>query len=76
MKLTLLECATTGDLANVKKMAAKVGLDMADAVYNSTSTGLIGFFWGGQKKGDKRGAIIKTEEMGFLFVQDKEDLGL
>ena len=64
------------DFKNAEKIALKLGYGN-NTVYTSTSA-LIGLFClidGKQyKRGKKTGCIIKTKELGFLFVQDLEEL--
>lgn len=63
------------DFKNAEQLALKLGYKQT--VYTSTSA-LIGLFClvdGEQyKQGKNKGCIIKTAELGFLFVQDWEDI--
>ena len=67
------------------KIATKVAkqLGYKQTAYTSTSA-LWGLFclpenpqtWKGSRRALEGGCIIKTKELGFLFVQDLEDLGI
>lgn len=66
------------DFRKAEKLARKLGYEQT--AYTSTSA-MIGLFCLPENpeyakgKPTKGGCIIKTEEFGFLFVQDVEDLG-
>jgi hypothetical protein len=65
-----------GDFAEAEKLAAKLGYKQT--AYTSTSA-LWGLFCLPENpeysKGPHRGGcIIKTKELGFLFVQDSEEI--
>ena len=65
------------DFKNSESIAKQLGFKQT--AYTSTSE-LIGLFCiidGEQyKRGKKSGCIIKSKELGFLFVQHLEDLGI
>jgi hypothetical protein len=56
-----------------QRIAARLGY--TQTAYTSTSA-LWGLFCLRDRAGDRAGCIIKTRELGFLFVQDVEDLNL
>lgn len=62
---------TDADLAFAQEMAKR--LHFRQTVYNSTSA-LIGLYCLPDSADHKCGCIIKTKELGFLFVADCEDL--
>lgn len=72
-KLNQLEF-TDKDFIAAHKIAAQLGYGQNTA-YTSGSA-LIGLFCFPLDENGKRGVIIKTAELGFLFVQDLEDLGI
>lgn len=59
------------DFAVAEKMARKLGY--TQTAYISTSA-LWGLFCLANHPAHKPGCIIKTQELGFLFVQDSTDL--
>ena len=61
------------DIKQANLIAKK--LNYKATAYTSGSA-LIGLFCWNYTKGSLRGCIIKTEQLGFLFVQDMEDLNL
>lgn len=74
LKLDLKEIEfRDNDLFKAEMIAKKLGY--TQTAYTSSSA-LIGLFCLKDKAGDKAGCIIKTEELGFLFVADGEDLNL
>ena len=62
----------TGDDHDIAEIIAKK-LGFKQTAYTSTS-GLWGLFCLPDNAAHRCGCIIKTEEFGFLFVQDLEDL--
>lgn len=69
-QLTQLEM-TGSDLDFAQKMAKR--MHFTQTSYNSTSQ-LIGLFCLPNSRDHKHGCIIKTRELGFLFVADCDDL--
>lgn len=69
------------DIDFAERIAAKLGYEQT--AYTSTS-GLWGLFclnenpatWKGNPQALRSGCIIKTQEFGFLFVADLEDMQL
>ena len=59
------------DFAQASEMARKLGY--VQTAYTSSSA-LIGLFCLPSHAKHRRGCIIKTVELGLLFVQDAEDL--
>lgn len=59
------------DHKNAAKLARKLGY--TQTAYTSSSA-LIGLFCLPDHAKHRRGCIIKTQELGLLFVQDAEDL--
>lgn len=70
--LTQLEFTDT-DIALAERIAARLGF--TQTAYTSTSQ-LWGLYCLPDHAGHKHGCIIKTRELGFLFVSDLEDLQL
>lgn len=70
--LTQLEF-TAGDHEVAERIARKLGY--TQTVYTSTSQ-LWGLFCLRDRASQRAGCIIRTRELGFLFVQDVEDLNL
>lgn len=72
---------TAADIEFAERIANRLGYEQT--AYTSTS-GLWGLFclnenpktWRGNPQALKRGCVIKTEQFGFLFVSDVEDLQL
>ena len=64
---------TDQDIAFAERIAARLGY--TQAAYTSTS-GLWGLFCLPDHGEHRHGCIIKTQEFGFLFVADLEDLQL
>lgn len=70
-----------GDFDNAEYIAACLGYKQT--AYTSTSA-LWGLFclpenpatWRGKRQALTHGCIIKTRELGFMFVQTADDLGL
>lgn len=62
-----------GDFEKAEKIARALGFEQT--AYTSTSS-LWGLFCLRDNPGDEEGCIIKTVEIGFLFVQDGEDRNL
>lgn len=60
------------DFPVAKAMAAKMGF--SDSTAYTSSSALIGLFCLPTKPGQIEGCVIKTKELGFLFVITKEDL--
>lgn len=58
-----------------KAQAIAAALGFTQTAYTSTSA-LWGLFCLRDTASDVEGCIIKTRELGFLFVQDGEDLNL
>lgn len=69
------------DFTVAEKIAKRLGY--TQTAYTSTSA-LVGMFclrenpatWKGPRQALTAGCIIKTQELGFLFVQDVEDLNM
>ena len=59
------------DFPKAEKIAKRLGY--RQTVYTSTS-GLWGLFCLAENSHCRSGCVIKTEQFGFLFVQDCEDL--
>lgn len=59
------------DMVAAERMAKRLGY--AQTAYTSASA-LVGLFCLPDHAKHRRGCIIKTEELGLLFVQDAEDL--
>lgn len=70
--LTQLEFSDR-DIAEARLMAEALGYDQT--AY-TTHSALWGLFCLPSRPGQRRGCVIKTAELGLLFVQDAEDLGL
>ncbi len=64
---------TEKDHKTAQKIAEKLGY--IQTAYTSSS-GLWGLFCLRDSAEDTQGCIIKTEQFGFMFVQDSEDLNL
>jgi hypothetical protein len=72
---------TEADIALAERIAHELGYEQT--AYTSTSQ-LWGLFclnenpatWRGNPQALKRGCVIKTEELGFLFVSGLDDLQL
>ena len=74
MKLTMLPFGDR-DFKVAKEIAALRNRRDDNRVYTSTST-IIGLEYLSRFNGDtNKFTIIKTEELGFLVIQDLEDLG-
>ena len=71
MTMNVLEM-NDNDLAFARRMAAQLGFENRTA-YTSSSD-LTGLFCLPANETQKKGCIIKTESLGFLWVQDLEDL--
>lgn len=69
--LTQLEFQSEDDFAKAEQIANRLGYKQT--IYTSTSA-LWGLFCLPDRPLQRRGCIIKTAELGFLFVQDEEDL--
>lgn len=69
-QLTMLEFSDD-DFAQAKHIASKLGY--RQTAY-TTSSALWGLFCLPDHAKHRRGCIIKTQELGLLFVQDAEDL--
>lgn len=70
MQLTQLEFTEKdGDFA--ERIAAKLGY--TQTAYTSTSP-LVGLFCLPDRHNQRKGCVIKTKKLGFLFVADLEDL--
>lgn len=59
------------DFDKAEKIARRLGF--TQTAYTSTSA-LWGLFCLPDRPSQRKGCIIKTKELGFLFVQDEEDL--
>lgn len=70
--LTQLEFVDS-DFDQAERMAAHLGY--SQTAYTSTSA-LWGMYCLADHAGMRSGCIIKTKELGMLFVQDVEDIGL
>jgi hypothetical protein len=68
--LTQIEFCGYNDFETAEKIAKSLGY--TQTAYTSSSA-LIGLFCFKDGPEDKSGCIIKTKELGFLFVQDGED---
>jgi len=69
---TLTQLEFSGDdFAEAERMAKHLGY--RQTAYTSSSA-LIGLFCLPDNARQRRGCVIKTEELGFLFVQDAEDM--
>lgn len=66
-----LEFKTDEDFAMAEKIAKRLGY--RQTTY-STSSDLIGLYCLSESATHKAGCVIKTAELGFLFVQCLEDL--
>lgn len=64
---------TEADIAFAERMATRLGY--TQTAYTSTSA-LQGLFCLPDNASHKCGCIIKTQQLGFLFVADLEDLKL
>ena len=71
-KLTQLEFSEA-DFVAAEQMAAHLGY--SQTAYTSTSA-LWGMYCLADNARMRSGCIIKTKELGMLFVQDVEDVGL
>ena len=68
--ITQMEFEET-DFPIAEKIAARLGF--TQTAYTSTS-GLWGLFCLPDRCSQRKGCIIKTQEFGFMFVQDLEDM--
>ena len=64
---------TDKDTTRAEKIARRLGY--TQWAYTSSSA-LWGLFCLPDRPTQHRGCVIKTRELGFLFVQDCEDLGM
>jgi hypothetical protein len=71
---TLTQLEFQGDDFDIAEQLAK-RLGYTQTAYTSTSA-LWGLFCLRDRPGHRSGCVIKTKELGFLFVQDVEDLNL
>lgn len=69
-QLTMLEFEEK-DFETAEKIAKRLGF--TQTAYTSTSA-LWGLFCLPDRASQKSGCVIKTKELGFMFVQDTEDL--
>lgn len=70
-KLTQLEFSDK-DMETAAKIARRLGF--GDNTAYTSSSALVGLFCLPDRHSQKKGCIIKTAELGFLFVADLEDL--
>lgn len=70
--LTMLEF-TEGDHVIAERIARRLGY--TQYAYTSTSA-LWGLFCLRDRASQRAGCVIRTRELGFMFVQDVEDLNL
>lgn len=69
--LTMQEFSGDEDFEQAEAIARKLGFKQT--AY-TTSSALWGLFCLPERPTQKKGCVIKTAELGFLFVQDAEDL--
>lgn len=64
---------TEADIAFAERIARRLGY--TQTAYTSTSE-LWGLYCLPDRQGQRKGCVIKTANLGFLFVADLEDLNL